>query len=35
MKKTIAIFSSNPHAYAPRRLTEEAKKKGFSATAFD
>jgi len=34
MKKTIAIFSSNPHAYAPRRFAEEARKKGFSAATF-
>ena len=32
--KTLAIFSSNPHAYAPRRFAEEARKKGFSAATF-
>jgi len=32
--KTIAVFSSNPHAYAPTRLAEEAKKKGFYPHVF-
>ena len=27
--KTLAIFSSNPHAYAPRRFAEEARKRVF------
>ncbi|MBP8591433.1 hypothetical protein KBI33_03160 [Candidatus Shapirobacteria bacterium] len=34
MKKTIAIFSSNPCAYAPQRLAEEASKKGLLADTF-
>ena len=35
MKKSIVIFSSNPHAYAPRRFVEEAEKKNFRAVAFN
>ena len=35
MSKALAIFSNNPYAYAPHRLAEEARKKGFSAAIFD